>query len=626
MKGLFKRVVYTAIARVFGRNGDWMESDKSKPTGKDGKHDAASEFITAQEYDPWEEVNALNIPVKNPVLELIEAVRAGKATIADARLVEGCFNEDGNMMPEKLREAAGVRPYRIRRVQGNKDFLAAWDACEAAVAALPDRKKKAEFHRRQAMEALKSSKLKEDYYDRNSIIDGITTRADRSQFTEYTPIMGGPFHKQLYMFDALRSLALAFEAKNHNPFGKRIIEIRTQYMVGRGFKLSGKDQAYIEQVEAVVADIKLHEKIRVWSIEFDTYGELFIDNIKWQSIDPSTIWQVVHEPDDVNAEVYLFQSYPTDYQMFTGYKVPGAPGSEKIQSSQYIVRQIPSSQYIHIKQNCVSNEVRGRSCLFAIHGYIKMAADYLFARVVRSKIQTCFIFDDMVDGSDADVQAHAQQYSGMPVPGSVFAHNKQITRSLVEPKASAATQDSTFEDVVSVIATDTGIPKEHLNVSSRGGSRATALVSSEPWTKVCEDGQLVRENLIHAILKIELPRRGIVYDKSKIEVIFPEVTKDTTSERVTNLQTGEEMGWIDKQTAATDYYAQMGMKNTNFEDQQNNIRTLRAKGLDQLGDPPPPQSRTSGPGGAAPGAGDEGDGIHGQDRLDAMSSAATGGL
>jgi hypothetical protein len=629
MKGLFLRVVYAAIARVFGRKGDWMDAEKSgnKSGGKGAKSAAAAAFRDTVQYDPWEETRALMEPVKSPVLSLIKSVRAGTATIVEASLVYGRYNEDGRMLPERLREAD--RPhFRVKRVRGTEAFLAALTEAETAYRDLPARAALAKNRKKEALRALNETKLREDFYDRNSILDGVTTRSDRAQFTEYTPIMGGPFHKQLYMFDALRSLALAFEAKNHNPIAKRVIDIRTEYTVGRGFKISSKDQGYLAQVDGVVMDIKLRDKAPVWSDEFDTYGELFIDNIKWQSIDPSTIWQVVHEPDDVNKEVYLFQSYPTDYQMFTGYKVPGAPGSEKVESSKYIVRQVPASQYIHIKQNCVSNEVRGRSILFPIHGWLKMAKDLLEAETIRAKLQACQVFDVTITGDDQDVQNVAREYSGMPVPGSLRAHNDQVKfeNVAVMPQSSTGASSGIFEAVMSVIATNTGIPKEHLNVNSRAGSRATALVSSEPFAKVIEKRQIIFEDLIHRILAIELPRRGIPYQRELIEIVFPNVSKDATSETITNIQTAEEMGYISKRTAGNMVAAELGITTYDYDAEQQQMAKDRAAGLDQLGDPPPPQSRTGGAPGGAPGAAapgeEDGAGIHGQDRLDAMSAAS----
>ena len=76
-----------------------------------------------------------------------------------------------------------------------------------------------------------------------------------------------------------------------------------------------------------------------------------------------------------------------------------------------------------MKINSVSGEVRGRSELFAILGWLKRLKEFASDRVVRNKMGNLFVLDVAVEGDAAAVEQAKQQFSGPPTPGSFFIHN-----------------------------------------------------------------------------------------------------------------------------------------------------------------------------------------------------------
>ena len=72
----------------------------------------------------------------------------------------------------------------------------------------------------------------------------------------------------------------------------------------------------------------------------------------------------VTEPADLTNVYYYYRSYPTQWQMYSGYTVQGAPAAKDQKSQDYIIEQIPYNQLLHLKGECTSFEKRGRSTLF----------------------------------------------------------------------------------------------------------------------------------------------------------------------------------------------------------------------------------------------------------------------
>ena len=66
-------------------------------------------------------------------------------------------------------------------------------------------------------------------------------------------------------------------------------------------------------------------------------------------IDPSTVWEILTPPEDINQPIAYQQVFPTQYQIYTGIDKGGV-----VPSSKFIMQQIPAEEVLHFKINCVS--------------------------------------------------------------------------------------------------------------------------------------------------------------------------------------------------------------------------------------------------------------------------------
>jgi hypothetical protein len=328
MKKLFKKFA-AKLGYVASEAGDWI----AKPAPQKPAHAS----VNPEAYEPDDEFEKIALtPVKSPIVSFFEALRDGGkfddkfVAIREAHIFCGRHDPSGRMLKDKavIEKIRGSlpqfpeQPYRILSANGAAS-IAKLSEAENSFEGFASR---ANALREARIEAAR--KLREDGFDSPDFTG--QSQYDPGQYTEYTPTMGGPHFKQLYLTDYLTMHARAFEAWNHNPLAKRVIKLLAQYSMGRGYQATSKNEKVQQAWDDFEKLYNIKRKMtRFWPIEYLVSGELMIDKVKWQSIDPSTVWDIITDPDDIEEVYYYHQQYPTAYFRFTGKAVPGVPGSDE---------------------------------------------------------------------------------------------------------------------------------------------------------------------------------------------------------------------------------------------------------------------------------------------------------
>ena len=616
----------TKIATLLGVPQKVQEAYKSF-----SKNHQGPDFSWALPTDPDAIQDELKKPVMNPVFAFHEALVADgdptkcsegnpwkgkKVRVKEAHVLHSQFDENG-----RLREGLAI-PYLVQHLHGNGEYVETLKKAQALHEALPA----ISATRRKVVQSRKESlrKLIEDGFIGDADMFGYGFALDPNQYTEYAPLMGGPVFRQQYIYDFLKGVAYAFEAWNHNPIGKGIIRILCQYAFSRGFDLRFKDDAKKEVWEAHDRKFNISRNIvEAWGIEAEVCGEFQLSTEFWEPIDPSTIWDFVTDPEHVNIEYYAYQSFPTAFQTFTGFKVASQPGSEDQKASDYIIRQIPADKYIRMKINCFSNEKRGRGTLFPILGWLKRVKDSFNAKVVREWMYSNFVWDVEVKGNAGDVNAYISANSGIKLPGSQNVHNDgvKISPMPVIASGSAGSTNAVEDAIMCFIAVAMGIPKEFLNIQmpGAGGSRANSLTSAEPFTKAVEAIQSRWEFFIKQIIKEVLRQNGMGYADGDVEVLFPSVTKDTTTETLQNLSVCQEMSWLSPKTCAEMAAKELNITEYDYEKEMAEILDLQRQGITTT----PASTAASSRFGTDPNANQNGSEIHGDGKVNLQKQLKT---
>ena len=495
--------------------------------------------------------------------ESMRAIESGSAEVYSAVLFCGRFNRRGQLLREGK---PGEKPYRLIETHGDGEYRGAMRHLTESWKALPKRIREAQNRaewRRYKREGRTGgiAKAREAWgfnagggsgngFQVFSSSDlGSNPGMDPNQYTEFTPWFSGPFYKNL-PYAYFPGMAYAREAVNHHPIANRIVSIMCQYIFGRNVDVSCSDKAKNDKFKDFIKQFKIKQKMRkFWGREYFTDGELTIDKARMISIDASTIMDVVCEGWDeyIDAPLYLQQMYETATQTYAGIDVPGVPKAKDSKPGKYIVRQIPYDQVIRLKTNCTSQEKRGRPIIFSILGWLKRLKDTYSAQVLGEQFRASFVFDDTVDGSPAQVAAHAAQYNYIPVAPSLFVHNKAISREAIQQtgKGSSGSQAQISQEILALMATAMGFPKDFFNVLASGsGSRATAIVGSEPFTKVIDDGQQDFEDLWDDIIEYWCQTNNEDYDEEEWKIEFPPVSKDSNKDEIANIGSANALGVI----------------------------------------------------------------------------------
>lgn len=384
---------------------------------------------------------------------------------------------------------------------------------------------------------------------------------------DFTPLLGGPFNKQLYYQDYLRMISTCFFAYHHDPVARDIVSIITDFTVGRGFKLTTNNEKAQILWDAFADANDIDQQMDYAATELSIYGE----NMWWwlpdnqtrisfnpmqgekvphgilprvRLIDPSNIAEIVTVPEDmIKGVLYYVWLAPTQYQMWTDGKQP---------ATKFIYTQIPADQIMHFKINTVSNEKRGRSDYFPALGYMKRLRDSVNYSLVAQQKASAWCVDTTIQGNDEDIAQYiADQQALGPIPpaGSEFVHTDSIKREYVSNAATGKASDSpTFSWCLSMICMSSGIPLSYLGTHLSGGNtRASALVTTEPVAKRFERRRNVYERMIHGLFDGLMARFGM---SAECEITFPELITQDRSAKLRDLMLAQNSGWLSKSRVA----------------------------------------------------------------------------
>jgi hypothetical protein len=418
---------------------------------------------------------------------------------------------------------------------------------------------------------------------------------------DFIPLLGGPFNKQLYYYDYLRMHSIAFHAFHHDPFGKRIVNIMNQFTLGKGFRVdvtAGKDKDKAMALWDAFAKVNNLKRLASYANkELSIYGEIMPWKLpnnqtqigykvkpgqdvpigilpRWRLIDPSVIWEIVTYPEDIERVLYYQWVAPTQWQMYTG-----TDGGEKVPSTKFIVQQIPGTEIQHRKVNCVSNEKRGRSDLFAVLGYMKRMRDSVNYEMVAAQKNAAWSMDTTVKGSQTDIDNYiaAQKRLGQYAPaGSEFVHSAGIERKYNANAGGKGNVSAAFEWNMSMIAIGTGFPVSYFGSHLSGGStRASALVSTEPVAKVFEERQGELENMFLGIGEDLFNQFGL---EAQLEVTFPEIISQDRASKIKDIVTAEQAGYISPERSAGMCAKELGITDYDYDNEQIEIRASEKAG------------------------------------------------
>ncbi len=393
---------------------------------------------------------------------------------------------------------------------------------------------------------------------------------------EWLPYGQGPLGTQIYLADMWEMLAKAWWAWTHDPLAKQGVNIITTFVLAGGIEIHCTDEPTQRVVDEFWARETMDLRTRTWLTDLGRDGELFgriipdgTGRCRARSLDPTTIWEIITDAEDIEHVYAYAQRYMTRTQLVT---------VEGVDSQIYIERELAPSEVVHVKINATSSDVRGRSDLFAILGYLKRLRDNFDAEVIKAQAAAAYHRDVKIDGSADDVSAFAaaEALKGEPQPGETWYHNQAVEISMIQGgnRAPAAT-GSVYAGLVNLIAIGLGISKEYLGVTEHA-SLASAEVSSDPAFQTFEVRQeLYRDFLTRIVGRVieEAAKFSLLPPDASREfkIVFRGVRQDDKDKKIVRLAIGEGMGWWSKETAASAAAPEADLDDYDFDLEQDKI-------------------------------------------------------
>jgi hypothetical protein len=404
---------------------------------------------------------------------------------------------------------------------------------------------------------------------------------------DFTPLLGGPFYKNLYFYtDYIRMHAEAFFTYHNDPIARGLANINKYFVLGTGYEVQCDTTDHIgklamatwrafedannlqEQIDQITDESGIYGEIMLWEIPNGatkiTYGLRQNDTIplgiipRVKLIDPSNIVEIVTYPEDISRVLMYIWLQPTQYQIFTsgfGPSKDSPPMPKNIQPSlKFIYRQIPAEQMMHLRINGVSNEKRGRSDFFPIFNYLKRLRDAVNYQMISLEKVAAWAIDTTIEGDQTDIDAYIADQKSMgtiPPAGSEFVHSKGITRAYQGNKEASSHSSDVLQWCLSMACAGYGVPTSWLGTHLSGGqTRASALVATEPVTKRMEfRREILKRNVIKKLWNLCMRRAGL--PQVECDVVLAELITQDRSAKLKDLQLAQQMRWMSPQRCAT---------------------------------------------------------------------------
>lgn len=425
---------------------------------------------------------------------------------------------------------------------------------------------------------------------------------------DFTPLLGGPFYKNLYYYqDYIRMHSECFYAYHYDPIAKAIVSITRDFVIGKGFEVecdtsdrNGKLAMATWKSFEEVND--LQKQIEDCCTELSIYGE----NLFWwlpnnqtkivyqlnagdkvpvgiiprvRLLDPSNMIEIITYPEDITRKLFYVWLTPTQYQIYTtSTPNPTNPLSGVQPTLKFIYQQIPADQILHFAINKVSNEKRGRSDLFPVLSYLKRLRDSVNYSLVALQKVSAWSMDTTIEGNQADIDAYVQNQAALgtiPFAGSEFVHSKAISRQYLGNSNVGGGMSDAFLYCLSLICAGTQIPFNYLGTHlSSGTTRASALVATEPVAKKMEMRREVIKRVIKNLWSRLMKEAGIpIMD---CNVIFPEIITQDRSQKLQDLAMGQQQGWWSEERAAKMAAKELGITDYDYNSEKEKASTNAA--------------------------------------------------
>lgn len=408
-----------------------------------------------------------------------------------------------------------------------------------------------------------------------------------------------------FEIDRETALNAAWSLWQSNPLGDRPLEIKRDYILGRGFSYQTDDEELTKILDAFWADNRLRRRMKEYALQLFLFGvqcfPVFVresdGRVRLGYFDPAEIEDVIQHPDNaLEMWAVVIKEQVAGSGLKAWHKERGkrvyrivrkaergkyagrwvtaeqaaaeeGSGLEEWEAEMLEVYglEIYSGSCIYERVNCVSNQPWGYSDLLSIADWVDQLDEVLFALADREHMANYLSWDVTVEGASPDeVEERAKKILARPPKkGSVNVHNEKETWQLNYPDLKQMGSIETANALQTFVLGGLGLPRHWFGHGDET-NRATAQAQGDPTWRSLETAQDIVRDLIVLFLELARDQAAIAgnvllegEEAPEIDVVMPEMTsKDLTavasaaSALASALMVAEQQGWISKDKAA----------------------------------------------------------------------------
>jgi hypothetical protein len=403
-----------------------------------------------------------------------------------------------------------------------------------------------------------------------------------------------------------RMLQVCYFLRVTTPFGKRIVEIITNYTVGKGIRVTAKDPRVQEVIDAFWNDEinNMDENCSMWCDELTTFGELCLPVAK----NPVSGKVRIGYIDPMNIDTIQFAEMATS-DGTASINIPYAVRlrrevGEVLQKPMLLVQRSEdpnaenygrlAGECFYFTLNKAKSASRGFSELFALADWIDLFDQMIFDFGDKVRFLNSFVWHYTLSGSDAKkVEEYKNKLTkDPPRQGGVMVTNEQV-------KIEAQTPEFHGQDMASVAQMTklyglggAGLPPTFFG-DGVDANRAAAVEMNAPVQRKIQDRQNHLARCLTSVLNFVIESAqdaGVLPPSVDVgyNIEFPEIaTRDlekgaqTLSGGATALQVGQQEGWVTGQTAARAFHTLLSEIGVDIDDSQEEYENAQQEKEDK---------------------------------------------
>jgi hypothetical protein len=397
-----------------------------------------------------------------------------------------------------------------------------------------------------------------------------------------------------------RMLQVCYFLRVTTPFGKRIVEIITNYTVGKGVRVTAKDPRVQDVIDNFWNDEinNMDENCSMWCDELTTFGELCLPVAKNTVSGKIRIGYI----DPMNIETIQFAEMATA-DGTASINVPYAVRlrrevGEVLQKPMLLVQRTEdpnaesygrlAGECFYFTLNKAKSASRGFSELFALADWIDLFDQMIFDFGDKVRFLNSFVWHYTLSGADSKkVEEYKNKLTkDPPRQGGVMVTNEQVKIDAQTPDFKGQDMAAGAEMVKKYGLGGAGLPPTFFG-DGVDANRAAAVEMNAPVQRKIQDRQNHLARCLTSVLNFVIESAqdaGVLPQSADIsfQIEFPEIaTRDlqkgaqTLQDGATALQVGQDAGWVTGKTAARAFHTLLGEIGVDIDDSQEEYESAQ---------------------------------------------------